>query len=55
MEQVNMVEVGRRIGYWQHLLSKIERDMLRMQSKRVDIKERLTYLNILRRQEGVLA
>jgi hypothetical protein len=55
MAQINIVEVDRKIGYWQYILSKIERDMFKMQSKRVDIKQRLTYLNVLRKQEEMIA
>jgi hypothetical protein len=46
--EVNMIyamEVSRKIGYWQHMLLKIEGDMLKLQSKRLDMKERLAHLH----------
>ncbi|MBN1792138.1 hypothetical protein JW826_00420 [Candidatus Woesearchaeota archaeon] len=54
MEQVNQFEVEQRIGYWQHALSKIERDMLKMQSERLDMKQRLTHLHALERQSELV-
>jgi prefoldin subunit 5 len=48
MVNINMTEVERKIGYWQHNLSKLDREMLKIQSKRVDIKQRLEHLNNLR-------
>ena len=50
MEQVNILVIERKIGYWQHMLSKIERDMLQMQSERVDVKRRLVHLQLLQKQ-----
>lgn len=50
MERINMFEVERKIGYWQRALSKIERDMLKMQSERVEVKQRLMHLQHLQRQ-----
>jgi len=50
MEQVNTLVIERKIGYWQHMLSKIERDMLQMQSERVDVKRRLVHLQLLQKQ-----
>lgn len=50
MENVDMFEVGRKIGYWQHILSNIERCMLKMQSERVDVKQRLVHLQLLQKQ-----
>jgi len=52
MENVNMLEVERRIGYCYHSLSKIENDMLRMQSKRVELKHQLIHLRNLQDQEN---
>ena len=50
MEQINKMEVERKIGYLQYNLSKIERDMFRSQSKRIDIKQKLAYLFSLQKQ-----
>jgi hypothetical protein len=47
MEKVNTYEVERKIGYWRHVLSKIERDMMKMQSERVEVKQRLVHLHNL--------
>ncbi len=50
MENINVVEVERKIGYWRHMLSKIETNMLKMQSERVDVKHRLVHLQFLQKQ-----
>ena len=50
MENVNMMEVQRRIGYLQYSLRKIEMHMLKEQSERVDIKQKLTHLHFLQNQ-----
>jgi len=54
METINMFEVERKIGYWQHVLSNIERRMLKMQSERIDVKQRLLHLQILQTQEELV-
>jgi len=54
MEQINMFEVERRIGYLQHMLSKIEEDMLKMQSERIEMKQRLMHLHRLQNQEELI-
>jgi hypothetical protein len=48
MALFNITELERKIGYWKNNLSKLDREMWKMQSKRVDIKQRLEYLNNLR-------
>ncbi|MBN1645012.1 hypothetical protein JW851_03165 [Candidatus Woesearchaeota archaeon] len=50
MEQINRTEVERKRGYWQHVLSKIERSILKLQSERVDIQYKITHLTSLRKQ-----
>lgn len=50
MGNINMVEVERRIGYLQHALKKIEIHMLKEQSERVGIKQKLTHLHFLLNQ-----
>jgi prefoldin subunit 5 len=54
MEQINIRDLERKIGYWQHTLSKIDRDMSKIQSKRFDITQKITYLTNLRKQENML-
>jgi hypothetical protein len=49
MGNIDMIEVDRKIGYWQNVLSKIERHMLKEQSERVDIKHRLVHLQFLQK------
>jgi len=51
---VDMFEVERKIGYWQHVLSKIERRMLDEQSERTDIKHRIAHLHLLQDQSDFL-
>jgi prefoldin subunit 5 len=53
MEQINMREVERKIGYWQHTLAKMDREMSKIQSKRFDITQKITYLTNLRKQENM--
>ena len=48
MKNVDQTELNRRIGYWNHVLAKLETRMINEQSERVDIKNRLTYLHNLR-------
>lgn len=43
MEKVNTYEVERKIGYWQHVLSKIKMDMLKIQSVRLEIEQKLAW------------
>ena len=49
MEQHNMIEIKRKIGYLEHILNKLERNMLKQQSDRFNIKQRLLYLNLLQK------
>jgi len=49
---IDEFEVGRKVGYWQHALSKIEQDMMKMQSKRFEVKQRLSHLRRLQEQAG---
>lgn len=49
MGNIDMIEVDRKIGYWQNVLSKIERHMMKEQSERVDIKHRLVHLQFLQK------
>ena len=49
MEQNNMIEIKRKIGYLEHILNKLERNMLKQQSDRFNIKQRLLYLNLLQK------
>jgi len=51
MTQRNTIEVERKIGYWQRTLSKIKGDMLYMQSKCVDIHQKLAHLSTLREKD----
>jgi hypothetical protein len=55
MQEIDMTEVERRIGYWQHELSKIERGMMRMQSERLDVKDMLVHLQDLQMRKGLAA
>lgn len=50
MENINSMEVERRIGYLQHSLRKIEMRMMKEQSERIDIKQKLTHLRFLQNQ-----
>ncbi len=50
MENINSMEVERRIGYLKHSLGKIEKHMLKEQSERIDIKQKLTHLYFLQNQ-----
>lgn len=50
MENINSMEVERRIGYLQHSLRKIEMRMMKEQSERIDIKQKLTHLCFLQNQ-----
>jgi len=50
MEDINLYDIERKIAYWQHTLSKIESDMLKLQSTRVDAKLRLLHLKRLQTQ-----
>lgn len=50
MQNVDELEVERKIRYWQYTLSKIESEMLRMQSKRVGVKHKLIHLQLLQKQ-----
>jgi len=50
MENTNTMEVERRIGYLKYALGKIERHMLKEQSERIDIKQKLTHLYFLQNQ-----
>lgn len=45
-----MFEVERRIGYWQHVLRKLDEHMLDEQSKRMDIKITLIHLQHLQKE-----
>lgn len=49
MAYINRMEVEKRRGYWQNVLSKVERAMLKLQSERVEIQQRIAHLNILRK------
>ncbi|MBW3002896.1 hypothetical protein KY338_07085 [Candidatus Woesearchaeota archaeon] len=55
MGQIDMMEVDRKMGYLQYTLSKVERAMLKLQSKRVDIQHRLAHLNALQKQADMHA
>jgi len=55
MENINKSEVERRIGYCHHLLSKIESDMLKMQSERVEVKHKLVHLRNLQQQVKLIS
>ena len=48
MELINETEVERKIDYWHYALDKIERQMMKEQGERVDIKLKLVHLNSLR-------
>ncbi|MFO8015605.1 MAG: hypothetical protein R6U32_00725 [Candidatus Woesearchaeota archaeon] len=48
MENINKNELNRKIGYWKHVLGKLETRMMKEQSERVDIKSRLIHLHKLR-------
>jgi hypothetical protein len=50
MERADISEIERRIKYWRHMLTKTEENMLRMQSERVEMKNRLMHLQLLQRQ-----
>lgn len=50
MEQINTIELGRRIDYLQYSLLKIEKHMLTEQSERVDIKSKIAHLHTLQNQ-----
>ena len=50
MERIDISEVERRIGYWQHILGKLERNMLKEQSERLSIKHKLVHLQRLQYQ-----
>jgi hypothetical protein len=54
MERINAFEIARKIGYWQHMLSKIEMDMSKMQSERVEIRNRLVHLHLLQKQQELV-
>ena len=47
MENINKNELNRRIGYWNHILGKLETHMMKEQSEHVDIKSRLIHLHNL--------
>ena len=47
MENINSMEIERRMGYLQHSLRKIEMYMLKKQSERIEIKQKLTHLHFL--------
>lgn len=55
MENLNELEIERKIDYWQHALSKIETRMLKEQSERIDIKQRLMHLQLLQKQTEIVA
>jgi len=55
METINKLEIERKIGYWQHALTNIENRMLKMQSERVDMKEKLAYLHHLEKEADIIA
>jgi hypothetical protein len=50
MERINEFELERRIVYLQYVLEKLERRMLKEQSERLDMKQRLSYLHFLQKQ-----
>lgn len=50
MEEVNAMEIERKIEYWQHMLTKIEEGMLRKQSERVEAKRMLEHLHIMQKR-----
>ena len=47
MENINLFDIERKIAYYRHALSKIESDMLKMQSAKVDVQLRLLHLKRL--------
>lgn len=47
MENIDKDELNRRIGYWEHVLGKLEDHMMKEQSNRADIKSRLVHLHNL--------
>jgi len=47
MENINKVEINRKIGYWKYVLGKLENRMIKEQSERTDIKVRLAHLHSL--------
>jgi hypothetical protein len=55
MERVNASEIDRKIEYWRHMLTKTEVNMLKMQSERIEMKQRLAHLQLLQRQAELTA
>ena len=47
MGNVDKDELRRKIGYWNHVLGRLETRMMKEQSERADIKSRLLHLNNL--------
>lgn len=54
MEKVNRQELERRIDILQSTLLKTETRMLKMQSERVELKQTLTHLHNLQKQEELI-
>ena len=54
MKNVDQTELNRRIGYWNHVLAKLETHMMEEQSERVDIKNRLTHLRNYNKIKGTI-
>ena len=52
---VDRYDVDQKIGQWESILSRIDSEMSRMQSQRMDIKYRLGHLDLLRRRVDVVA
>ena len=51
MEQYNIIEIKRKIGYFEHLLNKVDNNLSKQRSKRFEIKQRLLYLHLLQKKE----
>jgi|GEM_PF-5527866 hypothetical protein len=51
IKRINRFDVEKRIGYWQQVLEKLERHMLKEQSELVDVKQILEHLRLLQQQE----
>ena len=50
MERDDTLEIERKIEYWRHMLTKTEENMLRMQSERIEMKQRLTHLRLMQKR-----
>lgn len=51
-ETMDAMDVDQKIGYWRSMLIKIDKNMFRMKSERIDVKYRLEHLQVLQKKSA---